>query len=322
MDEKLNLVILDGFTSNPGDLSWEELKAVSNLTIYDKTSADELIERCKEADAVLTNKVAFSKEIMDALPRLKYIGVLATGYNIVDVEAARAKNICVTNIPSYSTDSVAQLVFALIFHFYWRVKEHSDEVMAGKWTSSPHFCYHSFDIRELSDKTLGIVGFGNIGQAVAKIALAMNMKVIYFNRSAKTLKGLEEAKQVSIDELFSSSDIISLNCPLTEETREIINADSLKKIKKTCIIINTGRGPLINEKDAAEALKEKRLAGLACDVLSSEPPAKDNPLFRAPNCIITPHMAWQTFEARERLIKIAADNVKAFISGKEINRVN
>ena len=322
MSEKLNLVILDGFTSNPGDLSWDELKSVSNLTIYDKTSADELLQRCKEADAVLTNKVVFSKEIMDSLPRLKYIGVLATGYNVVDIKAARAKNICVTNIPSYSTDSVAQLVFALIFHFYWHVKEHSDEVMGGKWSASPHFCYHSFDIRELSDKTMGIVGFGNIGQAVAKIALAMNMKVIYFNRSKKNIKGLEKAKQVSLDELFSSSDIISLNCPLTPETKEIINAESLKKIKKTSIIINTGRGPLINEKDAAEALKEKRLAGLACDVLSVEPPAKDNSLLKAPNCIITPHIAWQTFEARERLIKTAAANVKAFIAGKEINRVN
>jgi len=192
MSEKLNLVILDGFTSNPGDLSWDELKSVSNLTIYDKTSADELLERCKGADAVLTNKVVFSKEIMDSLPRLKYIGVLATGYNVVDIEAARAKNICVTNIPSYSTDSVAQLVFALIFHFYWHVKEHSDEGHTGMWSRSEHFCYTSFPVFELTGKTLGIIGFGNIGQKVAALGLAMGMRVVYMNRSQKTLPHLSK----------------------------------------------------------------------------------------------------------------------------------
>ena len=317
----MKAVILDGYTTNPGDLSWDGLKSVCELTVYDKTLPQETVERAKEADAVFTNKVVFSKEIIAQLPKLKYIGVLATGYNVVDIQAAAEAGICVTNIPSYSTDSVAQLVFAFILQFYWHVKEHSDEVFDGKWTTSQHFCYHSFPIHELSSKVLGIIGFGNIGQAVAKIALAMNMKVMYFNRSEKKIKGLEKAEQTDLDRIFKEADIISLNCPLNDGTKHIINADSLKKMKKSAYIINTGRGPLIDEQAAAQALNAGVIAGMACDVLSVEPPSADNPLFKAKNCIITPHIAWQTIEARERLIGIAVDNFKAFIAGKPVNKI-
>ena len=318
----MKAVILDGYTTNPGDLSWDALKSVCDLTVYDKTLPQETVERAKDADAVFTNKVVFSKELISQLPKLKYIGVLATGYNVVDIQAASEAGICVTNIPSYSTDSVAQLVFALIFQFYWHVKEHSDEVLSGKWASSNHFCYHSFPIHELSSKVLGIIGFGNIGQAVAKIALAMNMKVIYFNRSEKKVKGLERAEQTDLERVFKEADIISLNCPLTDATKHIINAENLKKMKKSALIINTGRGPLIDEEAAAKALNEGVIAGMACDVLSIEPPPKDTLLFKAKNCIITPHIAWQTIEARERLIKIAIDNFKAFVSGRPVNKIN
>lgn len=317
----MNLVILDGYTTNPGDLSWNGLNGICDFTVYDKTQPSELIQRVKDADAVFTNKVVFSKEVISQLPKLKYIGVLATGFNVVDIKAAEKAGICVTNIPSYSTDSVAQLVFAFILHFYWRVKEHSDEVIKGKWSSSEHFCYHSFPVYELSSKVLGIVGFGNIGQAVAKIALSMNMKVIYYNRTPKVIKGLEDTKQVSLETIFKEADFISLNCPLTEQTKHIINGESLKQIKNSCYIINTGRGPLIDEEAFATALNNRQIAGFACDVLGVEPPTANNPLFKAPNCIITPHIAWQTIEARSRLIQTAINNLKSFIEGKPVNQI-
>ncbi|MEL3913437.1 D-2-hydroxyacid dehydrogenase [Treponema pedis] len=322
MNSKLNVVVLDGYTLNPGDLSWDNLEKICNLKVYDKTMPEEVSARAKEADAVLTNKVVFSKEVIASLPKLKYIGVLATGYNVVDISAASSRGICVTNIPSYSTESVAQAVFAFIFNFYWHIQEHSDEVLKGKWTACEHFCYHSFPLHELSFKTVGIIGFGNIGQAVAKIALAMNMNVVYVNRSEKKIKGLEGARQVNLTELLELSDIISLNCPLTDETKNILNGEALKKVKPNVYIVNTGRGPLADEKAVAQALKEKRIAGYASDVLSIEPPSKDNPLLSAPNCTITPHIAWQTLEARSRLMEIAVNNLSAFIEGKPVNRVN
>lgn len=322
MCSQFNTVVLDGYTLNPGDVSWDALKKIGNLTVYDKTLPEDVFDRAKNADAVLTNKVILSKEIMEKLPKLKYIGVLATGYNVVDVNAAREKGICVTNIPSYSTDSVAQLVFAFILNFFWHIKDHSEEVLDGKWTASEHFCYHSFPLHELSFKTLGIIGFGHIGQAVAKIALSMNMNVIYVNRSKKNITGLESAKQVELNELLASSDIISLNCPLTPETNKIINAETLHKMKPSVYLVNTGRGMLVDEEAVAKALIEKKIAGFACDVLSTEPPAANNPLLTAPNCTITPHIAWQTLEARSRLMEIATNNVRAFIAGKPVNRVN
>lgn len=322
MIDKLNTVVLDGYTLNPGDLSWNEMQQICNLTIYDKTASSEVFDRIKNADAVLTNKVLFSKELIEKLPKLKYIGVLATGYNVIDIKAASEKNICVSNIPSYSSESVAQLVFAFIFNHFWHIKEHSDEVLAGKWSNSEHFCYHSFPLHEISKKTIGIIGFGNIGQTVAKIALAMNMNVLYSNRSKKIVHGLEAAKQVELHELLSSSDIVSINCPLTADTDNLINENTISKMKKNAYVINTGRGPIVDEKAMADALSKKKIAGFACDVLSIEPPKKDNPLFVSPNCTITPHIAWQTYEARNRLMQIAFDNLKAFIAGKPINRVN
>lgn len=322
MHSPFNTVVLDGYTLNPGDISWGALKKIGNLTVYDKTLPEEVLDRAKDADAVLTNKVIFSKEIIEKLPNLKYIGVLATGYNVVDINAAREKGVCVTNIPSYSTDSVAQSVFAFILNFFWHIKEHSDEVLNGKWTSCEHFCYHSFPLHELSYKTLGIIGFGNIGQAVAKIALSMNMNVLYVNRSKKNIAGLEAAKQVELNELLSASDVISLNCPLTPETNQIINTGTLRSMKPSVYLVNTGRGMLVDEEAVAQALIEKKIAGFACDVLSTEPPAANNPLLSAPNCTITPHIAWQTSEARNRLMEIAVSNLNAFIAGKPVNKVN
>ncbi len=308
----MKVVVLDGFTLNPGDLSWKQLEAICELKVYEKTKPEEILARAGDADGLLINKVELSSEIISKLPNLKYIGVLATGYNVVDVEAAKEHNIVVTNIPSYSSESVAQLAFAFILHFQWRVKEHSDEVFAGKWANSEHFCYHSFLPHELSNKTIGIVGFGNIGQALAKIALGLNMQVIYFNRSKKNIPSLGQAKQVDLDYLLEKSDIVSLNCPLTKETKNIINEKNLKMMKKSAYLINTGRGALVDELALAKALKNNEIAGFATDVLSTEPPKNDNPLLTAPNCIITPHIAWQTYEARSRLMNIAVDNLKSF----------
>ncbi|MGP1455623.1 MAG: D-2-hydroxyacid dehydrogenase [Treponema sp.] len=316
----MKLAVLDGYTSNPGDLSWEALQEIADVTIYDKTSADEVYERAKDCEAVLVNKVVFSKEVIQRLPRLRYIGVLATGVNVIDLEAAHAAGITVTNIPGYSTDSVAQLVFAFIFSFYWHVQKHSDEVHAGKWTASEHFCYHSFPIFELTGKTLGIIGFGNIGQKVAAIGNTMGMRVIYMNRSVKTVPHLQ-AQQVDLDTLLAQSDIISLNAPLNEGTKAIINAAALAKVKSNALIINTGRGPLIDEQAVAQALHAGRIGGFAADVLAKEPPAADNPLLACPNCLITPHIGWQTFEARTRLLAIAVENLKQFIAGKPQNSV-
>jgi len=317
----MKIAVLDGYTLNPGDLSWKSLQDIAEVTIYDKTEPDEVYERVKDCEAVLSNKIVFSKELIARLPKLRYIGVLATGYNVIDVEAAHAAGITVSNIPSYSTDSVAQLVFAFILQFYWHVKEHSDEVHGGKWSRSEHFCYTSFPVFELTGKTLGIIGFGNIGQKVAAIALALGLKVIYVNRSSKTVPQLAEARQVDLDTLLSQSDIISLNAPLNSASEKIINAATLAKVKPQTLIINTGRGPLIDEDAVAAALRNGSLGGYASDVLSVEPPAANHPLFGCPRCFLTPHVAWQTYEARTRLLNLAVDNLKGFIAGKPQNVV-
>ena len=317
----MKVAILDGYTLNPGDLSWKRLEECADVTIYDKTESGEVYERIKECEAVLSNKIVFSKELIARLPHLRYIGVLATGYNVIDIEAAHAAGITVTNIPSYSTDSVAQLVFAFIFQFYWHVKEHSDEVHTGMWSRSEHFCYTSFPVFELTGKTLGIIGFGNIGQKVAALGLAMGMRVVYMNRSQKTLPHLSAARQVDLDTVLSESDIISLNAPLNDATKRLINAETLAKVKPHTFIVNTGRGPLVDDEAVAAALRSKKLGGYASDVLSVEPPPADHPLFGCPNCIITPHIAWQTFEARSRLLTIAVDNFKSFLAGKPKNTI-
>lgn len=319
---KVAAVVLDGYTLNPGDLDWKPLQNLCDLTIYDRTEADAVVSRCKNCELVFTNKVLMTKEVIDALPNLQFIGVLATGYNVVDVQYAREKNIVVSNIPSYSSDSVAELVFAFILEFSFNVGKHSAEVHAGKWSRSPHFCYHSFPLHELRGKTLGIYGVGHIGFEVMKLATAFGMQIIYTNRSKKTFPEYPQAKQVTLETLLKESDFVSLNAPLNESSKQVINETSLKGFKSTAYLINTARGPLVDEAAVAKALKAGQLAGYGCDVLATEPPSAQNPLLGLENCIITPHIAWQTFEARTRLMEILVDNVKAFLAGTPINRVN
>ncbi len=316
----MKIVILDGYTVNPGDLSWEGIESLGSCTIYERTAPKETIDRAKDAEAVFTNKVVFNKELIDQLPRLKFIGVLATGYNVVDLEAASNAGIVVTNIPAYSTASVAQMVFSHILHHVQNISIHALSVQKGEWSKSIDFSYHITPQTELAGKTLGIIGFGQIGQTVAKLGIAFGMRILYNNRSKKETS--LQAQQVDLETLLAESDFISTNCPLTDENAGFINKNAIAKMKPSAILINTGRGPLINEKDLAEALNSGRIAGAGLDVLSAEPPATDNPLLTANNCRITPHIAWATTEARTRLIEIATRNLKAFIEGKPQNVVN
>lgn len=320
----MKIVILDGYTVNPGDLSWDGLKEFGDITVYDRTPKDleTILSRIGDAEIVLENKINMSREVMDACPNLKYIGELATGYNNVDIAAAKEKGIVVANIPSYSTSSVAQLAFALLLEICHHTAHHNDLVHQGEWTSCPDtmFYDHTYPLIELSGKTLGIIGFGNIGQSVARIAKAMGMNVIAYSRSVRE-EGKKLADYVSIDELFARSDVISLHCPLFPETQGIINADNIAKMKDGVIILNTSRGPLINEQDLADALESGKVYAAGVDVVSVEPMQAENPLLSAPNCFITPHMAWMTTEARMRLIDIAVNNVRAYVQGKPINNV-
>nr|WP_319511593.1 D-2-hydroxyacid dehydrogenase [uncultured Draconibacterium sp.] len=315
----MKIVVLDGHTLNPGDLSWDAINALGELTVYDRTTPEQTIQRATDAEIIYTNKVIINREIIEQLPRLKFIGVLATGYNVVDTDAARKAGITVCNIPAYSTQSVAQLVFAHLLHFTNNVARHARSVQNGDWAASKDFAYWLTAQTELAGKTLGIIGFGQIGQAVARIALAFRMNVIFNNRSKKITN--LDARQVNLDTLLKDSDYISINCPLTNENQGFINKETIAKMKPTAIVINTGRGPLINEQDLADALNNEKIAGAALDVLSAEPAGTDNPLPKAKNCNITPHIAWATLEARQRLMQIAADNLKAFIEGKPINVV-
>lgn len=316
----MKIIVLDGYAANPGDLSWDDFKSLGDVTIYDRTSPDELLERASDADMLLTNKVVLDATAIDKLPKLKYIGVLATGYNVVDTKAAHDRGIIVTNIPAYSTDSVAQMAFAHILNITQRVGHYADENRKGRWTDSPDFCYWDTPLTELSGKTIGIIGLGHTGSATARIALAFGLKVIAF--TSKNAESLPEGiRKVSLDELFSESDIVSLHCPLTETTKEMVNASRLRQMKPDAILINTGRGPLVNEQDLADALNQGIIAAAGVDVLSAEPPKADNPLLKAKNCYITPHIAWATKEARVRLMDIAVDNVRKFISGNPVNIV-
>ena len=319
--EKKNIVVLDGYTLNPGDLSWDALNALGNCTIYDRTAAADVVERCKDADIVLTNKVLIREAEMAQLPRLRYIGVLATGYNVVDTAAAAARGIVVTNIPAYSTDSVAQMVFAHLLNIVNAVQLHTDSVRRGEWSSCADFSYMLSAQTELAGKTLGIVGLGNIGRRVARIADAFGMRVV-----AKTSKRAEELPSyitpVTLDELLTESDVITLHCPLTPDTQHIINADTIARMKQGAILINTGRGPLIDEVAVAEALNNGKLRAAGFDVLAVEPAAQDNPLLTARNAFITPHIAWAKAEARVRLMNIMLQNIEAFLAGNVINKVN
>ena len=317
----MNITVLDGYAANPGDLSWQPLTEYGKLTIYERTSASELIERAKDSEILLTNKVLLMREQIDMLPKLQYIGVNATGYNVVDINYARQKGVIVTNIPAYSTESVAQMVFAHLFNVANRVEYYARQNRKGRWASNPDFCYWDTPLIELYGKTIGIIGLGNIGMRVAQIASALGMKV-----TAVTSKDSAylppHIQKVTIEELFAGSDIITLHCPLNAETKEMVNRTSLRQMRQGAIIINTGRGGLVNDQDIADALCEGRLSAYCADVLTDEPPSADNPLLHCDKAYLTPHIAWATREARSRLIDIAIDNVRAFCQGKPQNVVN
>ena len=317
----MKIVVLDGYSVNPGDLSWDGLKEMGEVVVYPRTAPDEILERAKEADVVLTNKVPFHAGMLSKLPKLRMIGVLATGFNIIDTEAARARGITVCNIPAYSTDSVAQMVFAHILNITNRVDSFARQNREGRWSQNPDFCYWDAPIRELAGKTIGIVGLGSIGCKVARIARDFGMDV--FAHTSKNSADLPEGIQkTTMEGLLGVSDILTLHCPLTPETRELINKDSLHRMKHGAILINTGRGPLVNEQDVADALASGQLAAYGADVMCSEPPVADNPLLSQPHAYLTPHVAWATREARGRLMEIAVANVRAFGEGNPQNVVN
>lgn len=317
----MKIVVLDGYAANPGDLSWDVLKTLGDCTIYDRTMPNEVVERAFDAEAILTNKVILKDELLAQLPNLKYIGILATGYNTVDIESAKKRGIIVTNIPSYSTPSVAQMVFAHILNIASQVKHHSDEVRKGRWTNSQDFCFIDSPLLELRGKKIGLIGLGNIGYNTARIAIGFGMEV-YAYTSKSVFQLPPEIKKLDLDGIFKECDIVSLHCPLTPETRGLVNKTRLELMRPSSIIINTGRGPLIVEQDLADALNSGKIYAAGLDVLSSEPPKADNPLLTAKNCFITPHIAWATAEARERLMSIAIENVKSYIAGNPTNVVN
>ena len=317
----MKIVILDGYTANPGDLSWGSLKELGEVTVYGRTRREEIAGRAADADIVLTNKVVMDREMMALLPRLKYIGVLATGYNVVDIEAARERDIIVTNVPAYSTESVAQTVFAHLLTVTNRAEHYAQQNRLGRWAENRDFCYWDTELTELAGKTMGIVGLGHIGRRVAEIALAFGMQV-----KAMTSKKAEDLpagiQKAELQSLLASADVVSLHCPLTEGTKHLIHRETLRLMKPSAILINTGRGPLVDDEALAEALNEGRLRAYCADVVTEEPPKADHPLLHAPNAFITPHIAWATVEARKRLLQTAIGNVEAFINGHPVNVVS
>jgi len=317
----MKIVVLDGYTLNPGDLSWKDLEAFGECTVYDRTAPKDVVLRAAEAEIILTNKTVLSRDIIGSLTKLRYVGVLATGYNIVDVEAARKRGIPVSNVPSYATASVAQMVFAHLLNLALHVDHHARTVRDGRWTDSTDFCYWDTPLLELEGLTMGIIGFGRIGRATAMLARAFGMKVIACDVTElpQMPEGCEAAE---LNDVFARADVLSLHCPLTPQTEKLVNAERLNLMKPTAFLINTSRGPLIDEQALADALNGGKLAGAGLDVLSTEPPSKDNPLLSAKNCHITPHIAWASRAARQRLLRIAIGNVAAFIAGKPQNVVN
>lgn len=313
------IVVTDGYTLNPGDLSWKQIETLGQLTVYDRTKPNEIIDRCKEAAIVLTNKVPFNEATLAQLPNLKMIGVTATGYNIIDVQAATKKGIVVSNVPAYGTASVAQHTIALLLELTNQVGKHAASVAAGGWVKSPDFSYQLSPVTELAGKTLGIVGWGNIGQQTARIAQALGMEILYYTPSKKENAF---APWASLPDLFAKSDFISLHCPLKPENTGFVNNQLIGVMKPSACIINTSRGPLINEQHLADALNSHRIAGAALDVLSTEPPPADNPLLAAKNCIITPHNAWISKEARQRVMDTTIKNVAGYINNRPVNIVN
>jgi len=318
----MKIVVLEGHAVNPGDISWDKLTMLGDVTIYDHTPYELVAERICEADIVLLNKIEFTAALMDGCKNLKYIGELATGYNNIDIQAASERGITVCNIPSYSTPSVVQHTFALLLELCMHTGLHSAGVMAGKWNTSRDFCYWDAPLMELSGKTMGIIGFGQIGQSVARTAVCFGMNVIACVAHPRDESGIEGVRMSTLDEVLCKSDVISLHCPLTPENRDLICAETISKMRDGAIIINTARGGLVNEQDVTDALNSGKLSGFAADVLVQEPPVNSSPLFGAPNCVITPHIAWAPIESRKRLISTATENVRAFIGGHPQNIVN
>lgn len=320
----MKTVILDSYTTNPGDLSWDFLNRYSDeVVIYERTAPDDIIKRAKGAEILIINKTILNKKVLDALsPELKYIGLQSTGYNVVDLEAACENGITVCNIPAYSTNAVAQQVFAFILHFANKVDLHSKSVHSGEWTACPDFCYWKAPLSELSGKTLGIIGFGSIGTRVAEIGEAFGMKILVNSRTEKNLNAFKTAKNTDLNTLLADSDYITCHCPLTPDTTHLINKKSISRMKNTAVLINTSRGPVVDEQALAAALNNNEIGGAAVDVLSTEPPASDNPLLTAKNCIITPHIAWAAKETRARLVAVLEENLKCYLAGNPQNKVN
>lgn len=311
----MKIVVLDGYTENPGDLSWGPLQELGELTVYDRTPPEAVLERIGDAEAIYTNKTVLSRELIQAMPSVRFIGVLATGYNVVDVQAARERGIVVCNIPTYGTDAVAQYVFALLLELCHRVAHHAQAVQEGRWTACPDFCFWDYPLIELSGKTMGIVGYGRIGQRTAQIARAFGMQVLAYDAF------VQAAECVPLDELLERSDVVSLHCPLFPETRHIIRGETIARMKDGAILINTSRGPLVDEAALREALTSGKLYGAAVDVVSTEPVQPDNPLLGLENCLITPHIAWAPRESRQRLMDIAVENLRCFLRGAPQNIV-
>ncbi len=321
MTKKLNAVILDGHTENPGDLSWESIEKLVNLTVYPRTEPSMVIERAKDADILIINKVQLTREIIEQLPNLKFVSTLATGFNQIDGAALRERGISLSNIPAYSTNAVAQMVFAFILELTNQTAAYTEDVKKGNWAKCEDFCYWNKPLYELDGKTLGIIGFGKIGSRVAEIGKVFGMKIVAYTPSGKK-EGYNHIEFTDLDTVLSVSDYISVHCPLTKNTAGLINKDFISKMKRSAYIINTSRGPVANEADIKAALVNGDLAGYGTDVLSTEPPASDNPLLTAPNCLITPHVAWAAYETRLRLMGILEENIKGYLSGEPINVVN
>jgi len=315
----MKIVVLDGFTLNPGDLSWNDLQSLGSCEIYDRTPPPEVIRRSADAEILLTNKTKLTRELIQSLPKLRYIGILATGTNVVDLKAARERNITVTNVPGYGTQSVAQTTIALLLELCHRVGHHSQTVREGRWTRNIDWCYWDFPLIELGSLTMGIVGLGHIGRAVAELARAFGMRVLVYT---PTPKSADFVNFIDLETLFRNSDVITLHCPLTPETQNLVNAQRLSWMKPSACLLNTSRGGLIDERALADALNSEQIAGAGLDVLSTEPPPPNNPLLRAKNCLITPHLAWATRASRSRLMTMAVENIRAFLNGKSQNVVN
>lgn len=318
----MKIVVLDGYTTNPGDLSWSKIEALGPTEIYDRTPCEEIVRRCSDAEAIMTNDVHLTEAVMTALPQLKYIGVLATGYNVVDIEAAKKRGICVTNVPAYSTPSVAQTTFALLLELCHRTGSHSDAVHEGAWSRSLDYCFWNYPLIELQGKVIGIIGYGRIGQAVATMARAFGMKVVASSSRTDRVSSSAEVEFLSLQQLLETSDVVSVHCPLTEKTEGMINKTTLGWMKPGALFLNVSRGKIVVEEDLAAALKTGHIAGAGLDVLSTEPPSPENPMLGIPNCIITPHIAWAPRESRERLVAVAAKNLESYLSGSPINVVS